>query len=481
MPPALSAVQTVPNAAIHGTMGNYRGQEPPEDGFFFRMDVSFLNDGEYETSTAENPFGSFRWDLYEGGMGYKTGPFSIRGGRFRHYDALDSPYSLFINSTGRDAMQYQIEYDAGYFSALSRAVELNRNSEYGFPDRGMVYKTFALHLGNWDFGYQDSVVTVAPTEFSGTLDDGYLPPAGDGTGPYFVPEFFLSPVPSFVLQHVLGAGVRPWLMGFNYGTIMGFYTRYHANDWEFQAQWLVDDFNLNRFANPDGPQNPDKIAWMLGGRLETSVGRFGFWHAGALRYTFQPFGTKSSDDEALNTMYSYTYFPDVYYPSGSTSNWIPNRKNYLGLYLGENSAGFRVDWDNDYVLPNSLFWGLQADLELNASAEFTLTGSQSPVNPWGEYIQWTDHSSEGARWLDDPVLEKGLLFHVGGELETSRGRYGVLQLSAEIGFGVLFNVLQLESPRFGDDVGGNDACIWYPSNENQGYFQLGFEVRHFYF
>ncbi|MFW6363460.1 MAG: hypothetical protein ACOC0D_06400, partial [Spirochaeta sp.] len=479
LPDVVNPAPNTPFTEFRGIVGS----DPEHDGLSFIMDVLFLNNGRYGASHGDNFYRGFHFQLNEGGLGYRTGGLTARAGRFTHSDALDSPYALFINGLSRAAFLYEISWDAGFFSAETRAIELNRKSKLGYPDRGATYQKFALHFGNWDIGYQDAIVSVgthetwvgdqpldewqAEQEQAGHSEDDppqdeiwRRPPRGDGTGPYFVPEYFFSPIPSFLLQYVLGSGERPWVMRKNHSSIMGLYTRYTGEGWELQAQWLVDDINFNRFIAPDSYQNPDKMGWMLGGRVQTPYGRFGLWHGGATRYTFQPYGSGSSSAGALNRMYGYTYYPAVEYPRGGGLQAIPNRENNIGLYLGENSAGFRLDWDHSLQLKSLV----PSALDLRAGLEFTLTGSQSPANPWGEYTSWQQHHREGTRYLDDPVLEKGFIGRLGATWSPSAGAaggfgmpagaqrpggrgWGGVSLEADMRFGGYMNVLKLDNPR----------------------------------
>ncbi|GAB6088434.1 hypothetical protein [Spirochaeta dissipatitropha] len=483
--PALDSAENFPNTDLRGRLGLM----PEGDGFSFVMDVAMRNDGRYRGSHGEEFYGSFYETLIEGGMGYRFRGLQARAGRFFHDDALDSPYSLFINSRDISSFLYEIQYDGGFFYAESRTVELNRNSDHGFPDRGLTYQNFALRYRGWELGYQDAIVSVAAAEQQTNGDDPdeirwRQPPPGDGTGPYFVPEYFFNPIPSFLLQYGLGSGSNPWRMDKNHTTLMGVYLKYTADTWEAMGQWLVDDINMNRFLNPDSFQNPDKMGWMIGGRMQTDYGRFGLWHAGAHRYTFQPYGS-GSDANPLDRMYGYTYYPDTRYPAGGGNlRSIANRENQLGLYLGENSMGFRLDWDHVLEFRNpELPALLRSELELAASAEFTLTGSQSPANPWGEYLWWREHHTEGTRWLDDDVLEKGYLGSLQAVWNPAPQRFGRFSLTTALNFGWLQNVLQLEAPR---EIEGmeistnpvNQRYIWYPSDDNHGFVQIHVGIRY---
>ena len=72
-------------------------------GFSAVAELEASNDGKYGAALADIP-GQNLYGFYllmrEGGLRYAAGPLSVELGRFRTYDEVETPYSLFINSSG---------------------------------------------------------------------------------------------------------------------------------------------------------------------------------------------------------------------------------------------------------------------------------------------------------------------------------------------------------------------------------------------
>ncbi|MDP3179079.1 MAG: hypothetical protein Q8M76_14325, partial [Spirochaetaceae bacterium] len=214
------------------------------------------------------------------------------------------------------------------------------------------------------------------------------------------------------------------------------------------AQFLIDDINMNRFYDPAAFQNPDKIAWTLGAALDTEFGRFRLDHAGATKYCFEPYGALASG----NAEYGYTFYPDTVFSLGGVSEPIRPEDNYVGYLYGENNVAFRAGWSRGF-----------GALAVDAAAEFTLSGAKSPANPWHEYTDWAQ-GGEGTKFLDDPVLEKRILFSGRAEWKLD-----ALSLFAEGSAGYVWNKLALtEVPAAVVDAAdprGNGIPLFAPSSE----------------
>ncbi|TVR57349.1 MAG: hypothetical protein EA426_12230 [Spirochaetaceae bacterium] len=470
-------------AQIIGTDGAWQdlsagiGYDSALTGLSWIAVLSAQSDGKYDSFFDEDHVGGFAYFLEAGGITYTSELFTLRAGRFSHFDVVENPYSLFVSSLAIPAFLYEIDYRGNWLRFLTRSVELTRNSEIGYPDRSIVFKTLAITQPNWEFGFQDAIVAVAPTV---TIDGVTSPPPGDGSGPVFVPEYFFNPIPAVFTQYTLGGGKSPWVQRINHNSLMGFYGLMRgetpsAMRWDAVAQWLVDDVNLNAIVNPDSPhQNPNKWAWLIAARLSTPYGAFRFSHAGAHMYTFQTSGHRR---------YEYTYYPDVLFPrGGGLLDPIDYRDNYFGFYLGENTAAFKLDWE--WQIPRLPVPG--AELHTAAALSYTVSGSKSPSNPWHEHDSWRDPVPDGrkysTRFLDEDILEHGALLTLEAEWRSplGPGRYTV---GLRANFGHWWNVLRLESVD-GDPVdrqtglgtalfpGASDVEIYRPSNENYGLAQI---------
>jgi len=150
---------------------------------------------------------------------------------------------------------------------------------------------------------------------------------------------------------------------------------------------LIDDLNMNRFLNPSSYQNPDKIAWSLGSRIDLFQGKLGFYFAGATRYTFE-----SVSEE----FYSYTLHAGSAIHSGGEVFPVSVEDQMLGYVHGENNVAFKANWS-----------GVIAQLQTKMGMECVVSGSKAPTNPWHNGEPWAEL---GTQLLNDPVLEVKLLF-----------------------------------------------------------------------
>jgi hypothetical protein len=380
-------------------------------------------------------FGGLAFETVDGGVLYSGEAISASLGKLEERDIVDSPYSLFLSGRDNKALGASLGLCDGPFFYDSRWIALSYDLEntredasWDWPDRSADVKSWGLELGDFRVALQDVVVYTAS---SGTR------------GPAFDPEYFLIPIPSIFVQYLGFSEDSPWRKSeTDDNTMTGFMVDWKRDGWYAVGQLLVDDFNMNRFLNPSGRQNPDKIAWMLGGRRETEYGTFGLYHAGATKYCFEPYGDK---DE--NSMYGYTYRPDVEYEVDGTPMALEPEDNYVGYLHGENNLALMGTWRNDYDA-----------IKVAASFEFTLSGSKSPANPWGEYLRWQDGGS-GTKLLGEDRLEKKLL--LGGSVAMPAGKF---DLGVEVKLGWVWNRLELDDAP-GDD-GLNGLRIYRPSNDS---------------
>lgn len=320
-------------------------------------------------------YGNFAVDIKNAGLEYCVGPLDIYAGKLPIKDEIDSPYSLFVNGTSPSVMTGGYKYSSDRFSFSDRWIGLDRNVDSDlyhttvsgiYCDRGAVLKNYTYRAGNLRLGFQDATIF---------------------TGSYFDVDFFANPAPSFFVQYVLSASGRPNSRSGDQNSIMGFFGDYQGEGWRLYAQILVDDFNLNRFINPSAYQNPDKIAWSLGGDIELPLGKLGVYTAGATKYTFE-----SVRDE----FYSYTLHAGSMIYSDEQFVSVPLEDQMLGYVNGENNVAFKAIWTAPSLWPTSVEGGL----------ECVVSGSQAPTNPWHNGESW---STLGTQLLNDSVLETKIL------------------------------------------------------------------------
>lgn len=426
--------------------------------------LSINNDGKYapaHANTAEGSILGYYFFMDEGGIAYDAANLSMKVGRFRHYDQIDSPYSLFVNSNGITANLGQVRYENENFIYESRWVELNHRSNVGspawsaywtsyntangtsgsgFPERGVNLKTYALKFGSMRFGLQDSAV------YSGTNFDA---------------EYFVNPIPSYFIQYMKGTGGRPWATSQNDNSIIGLFWDWKREDGSsYYAQYFLDDIYIPKISKY---LYPNQMAWALGGSWKTDYGTFGVHHGGALKYTFQSNTVNSDDSDAKEMAYGYSYFPDTaYYSDGTTVVSLDIEDNSFGFKYGENSAAFQVDWQNRF-----------AGTYVKAALEFVLAGSNSVANPWHD---GTSEEGLPTEWLSDSALQKTLALKV-----NAARQFGGFDVSLALKAGYVFNTLELVDPADVPTTASSidrSSKIWKASENNKPILALTLGLRY---
>jgi len=393
--------------------------------------------------------------IKEGGVTWKGGPLSLALGKLALRDEVDSPYSLALSGKGNDALTGMFRYEDDRFFFSDTWFALNYDSAGTFidgngsnkdrfgaaisgsitiawPDRSSVIKSYGIKAGDLRLGFQDIIIYT---------DLNY---GSKQRGPLFDLEYFINPVPGFLTQYALTRMDSPWEKdsALNDNSLMGFFGTWKSGIYSADAQILVDDFNMNRYLHPNSSQNPDKLAWTVGGSIETDYGTFRFDHAGATKYTFTSSGYGGQD----NLAYGYTFYPDTEFLMGGAYTQIDPESNYVGYLHGENNLAFMGSWANKF-----------GQLSASANLELTISGSKSPANPWGP----DSESPSGTKLLNDPVLEKKLV--VGASAEYA---WSSFKLFATGKVGYVWNRLELASVGEVDHSLNNGLELYKPSSEN---------------
>ena len=423
--------------------------------------LSANSDGAYAPALANLPggdFGNIYFLMEEGGLRTNLGPILVEAGRIRHYDEVQGPYSLFVNSSGIAAPLLRMRYEDERFIYESRWIELNRNSlapdpdgtfnpdgvaetpylawTNGYPDRGANLKTYAFKVGNMRFGLQDATVY---------------------SGRSFDTEYFLNPIPQYFIQYYRGTPGSPWAEDSNDNDILGAFWDITTDDGAYVAvQAFMDDFNIH-YIVPSTSWSPWKAGLSLRAAKDTSWGRFGFSAAGVTKYSFEPIDMKNLDDteEWWKSAYGYTYFPDTRFDiekDDSIVLWEPisPERNMIGYINGENNLAFQADWMKDL-----------GNLNIDAFIEFKLTGAQSPANPWQDSDR---NPNDGTHWIfGESVLEKRVLAKVSVAYQLGRWK---LFGSVKTGVAIDALALVLPSATSGDGVNSDGIekliPIWVP-------------------
>jgi hypothetical protein len=418
--------------------------------------LSVNSDGRYGADIAYfRNSGSFFNNYFLIEEGYTTvrmAPLKFQLGRIPHKEIYDSPYSLFLNSQGVNSNGMVLRYESPRFVYESRWIELNQGSDFGdashtpeawrntgrtgFPDRGANLKTFLFQVGTMRLGLQE---------------------AGVYTGRSFDAEYFLDPVPEYFIQYLKGTGGRPWTTSTNENYLMGVFWDWREPGFSLGAQFLDDDFSFNFLSNSLFPNNPWKAAWTVGGTVESEWGRWGFYHAGALKYTFEPITTGPGGE--AQSAYGYTLYPDVEYWTAGGFRSLEISDNALGYLQGENNLALMATWSREW----------NSRLSSSAALEYLLAGANSPANPWQDGTGG-NQSELGTHWLDDPVLSQSVV----AEGRAVYG-WGDWVLTARLKLGVEFHALELRSPLVtGANLSSLDQSvkIYAPSDHTRAIWAL---------
>lgn len=413
--------------------------------FGFIAAASFHQDDDYSPDIANTPngtlFGSY-FLMDQGGMVFRGLDMELTIGRMEHHDVIDSPYSLFVSSKRNPALIANFRYENDFAFYETRWIQLNESSEVdtpafpnGYPDRGAQIKTYGVKIGTMRFGFQDAAVY---------------------TGRSFDLEYFVSPMPNYLIQYVKGTDGRPWSTGVNENDIMGFFWDWQPNDdTYYDVQVLVDDFSL--FGLFDTSNNPWKAAYSLGGRWDTDIGRFSFHHALATKYTFA-----ATNDTDSDQIYSYTYYPDTRFNiSDSEYQSISIEDNMIGYYNGENNMAFRLDYDASWF-----------GYDIASNLELVLSGPKSPCNSWHEATTYRD--DPGTKLFDYSAIEKKIVLSA----QVSR-RLGDFIAFTNLRAGVAFNALELQPAISGEEGTVNtDIWIWRPGDDTDYILSISLGLRY---
>lgn len=411
--------------------------------------VSADNSGKYPTHQSFE-LGHY-FDMDEGKVALNLGWLKAYCGRVGQRDEIDSPYSLFISSNANPALCADIQFAISSFTYESRWIRLNKNSDKVYEgstelifDRGMEYKKYAVDLGAFHFGYQESSIYL--------FQD-------------FSAEDFLSPVPVFVQQMALYSSGRPYSEKANPNSIMGFFCEYKTDKARAYGQLLIDDINASFLAPLLGWAIPalnsievvSKLGWNVGGELPTPYGKFGFHHGGATKYAFAATYTRTTNPDAFLPAaagppysilpYEYCYYPFSAYSFTGKDAVVGYGDNYIGFKHGENALAFQLDYANGFFKERP--YGFDAA----ASLEYVVNGSKSPNNPWHEYESNVE-VGKAIALLDDPVLEHEVILRANARSADWKGwRFS---LGFELGY--VWNKLSLVAAAGHSD----EAKIWTP-------------------
>lgn len=238
---------------------------------FFNLiaDFSFKNDGKY---TPEEPYLLGHYiSLNRRKIALNLNRVHFAGWRDIHRDIVSTPYYLFISSIDIASVLLDFTYSDKLFLYETRWIQINirskwyRNPDDTSLDLGANYKVYGLKFKNVRFDFQESTV--------------YLDRSFDA-------EYFLNPIPQYLVQIVTTSEGKPWTREKNNNELMGFFFEWTKPKYYMYSQFLIDDLNLGFLVPKTEIKIPKKIAWSLGGCYQFPFVKLGFYHARATKYTF---------------------------------------------------------------------------------------------------------------------------------------------------------------------------------------------------
>ena len=406
------------------------------DGIFaFGASAGITNQGKYagEVGSIGEALRGHWFQLYEGVLALNFEKITVSGGYSAHSDIIDSPYSLFISSADIPAITFDFSYTGELFFATSRWVGLsldsgltnvdsnNDSAAVNLADRGLNYRTFGVAIGNsWRVGYQESIVY---------LDQ------------YFSPIYFLAPVP-YIFSALIAERVgSPLYSTTAVNPNIGIFVEYDSIPHYGYIQVLVDDV---------GVASTIKMAWSAGYEFASNVGRFGFYHAGATKNTFQA--------ARIGESYPYTHSATNTYRRNTDAAILWYFDNYIGYLYGENTLSFRAEYENIFGI-----------VSLQGGVEYVISGSKSPTNPWQE-----DSGPSGTFLLDDDRMEHTILL----DADVTITVFEDVQVLFSGSLGYVFNQLELRAPS--DSIFDQGNQIFTPGSVSRIIFAAFVGVQYTY-
>ncbi len=319
--------------------------------------LSYIFDFQMVRNTLATPFYAYMTldhYFYVNGayLDYSSPNLSVDVGRMDFVEGPGNYYHLFLDDNAGPLNGISVEATINkYFTFKQDMILLNDISPRSLYWREFVFRP----TSKFSIAYEEAVLFER----------------------YFDPWYAIIPLPYAAIE-VLRETPSPWAQNtsLNDNAFAGFWTNYNFSDTSrIYSELLIDDFDMNMFF-PGRYQNPNKIAWLIGG--QTNIGKLQLIgeFAGATAYTF----------ETTTGATNYAY---VVYPS-----WNNIDQNMIGYKYGENNAAIKVGLNYPVTL------GDLSTGTLSLTYTNVHLGLRTPLEPWQGKSE-----PQGTYWLDDPVLE----------------------------------------------------------------------------
>ncbi len=309
----------------------------PFMGTNFRASGGFVRD-----NTVVPPYAEFLknhyWYWDEGYFEYRGQNLQIDVGVKQNRVGPASFYNLFLSENGFSYPTVRVSWkdETQKIAVETLWAGLRPFATDDRPIKGLIYRKLALlPFDGLEVGYEESVLFL---------------------NRYFDPYYYFVPIPIPGIQEFWHLSA-PWGVSSNQlddNSMVGAYAVLRGKEWRAYAEILVDDINMNRFISPEGYQNPDKIAFLVGFSGRSNPVKFTVEVAGATAFTFE----RTHPDRP----YEYVFFEGSNYPI---------EKNMIGYKYGENNIACTIDFEYSF-----------SDWSFNLNWESVIFGTRTPSRPW---------------------------------------------------------------------------------------------------
>ena len=285
-------------------------------------------------------------------------------GRMHFVEGPGEFYHLFLSDSAGPFNGLSFRYTPNSFFTFKQDMVLLNDID----PRSLYYRKFTIHpLEGLSLSYEESIL------FMREFDPWYA--------------FVMLPYPAIQVFRQEDPK-SSWYQDINDNALVGFSANYDFDSSKIYLEFLADDLDMNAIFAPNKFQNPNKLAWLVGGKTKLWNANITVEYAGATAYTFE---------KSPTTPASYAY---IAYP-----NYNKVDGNMLGYKYGENNDAFKAQ----IVYPTKFG-------NLSMSYEHVRLGKRTPLIPW----HGLSHAPSGTHWLDDSVIETRNIFGIQAQIDWQR-------------------------------------------------------------
>ncbi len=330
---------------------------------------SYVYDYQMRKDKMVNPFYGYMtfghyWYINNSYLSFPLTKLRAKIGRMHFVEGPGEFYHLFLGDSAGPFNGLSLRYAPNQFFTFKQDMILLDD----INPRSLYYRRFTVHpLNGLSISYEESIL------FMRAFDPWYA--------------FIMLPYPAIeVFRQEDPKSI--WYQNINDNALVGFSANYDFSNSKVYAEFLADDLDMNFIFAPDKFQNPNKLAWLIGGKTKLLNAEITAEYAGATAYTFEKF-TNTPDP------YAYIAYPKYDKVDG----------NMLGYEYGENNDALKIKV------------GYPVDFgRLSMTYEHVRLGNRTPTDPWHEL----SNPPVGTHWLDGPVIETRNIIGVGTKVNLQK-------------------------------------------------------------